>query len=56
VARDRLYVPEGIDSEATRDAVRVLSSAVAASTRMSEEQAAERLLRLLGYMCGREGR
>jgi len=56
MARDKLYLPCSIDSEATRDAVRVLSSAVAASTRMSEEQAAERLLRLLGYMCGRGGR
>ena len=56
MARDRLYVPESIDSEATRDAVMVLSCAVASTTGMTEEQAAERLLRLLGHTCGREGR
>ena len=51
MARDKLYLPYSIDTEATRDAVAVLSWAVAARTSHTEREVAERLLRLLGYLC-----
>jgi hypothetical protein len=55
MAMDKLYLPYSIDTEATRDAVAVLSWAVAARTSHTEREVAERLLRLLGYLC-QEGR
>ena len=55
MASDKLYLPYSIDTEATRDAVAVLSWAVAARTSHTEREVAERLLRLLGYLC-HEGR
>lgn len=49
--RKRLYLPKPIDSAECRKAVAVLSYAVAGCTRLTRDQVAERILRLLGHLC-----
>ena len=53
--RQRIYVPARIDCPQTREAVYVLAEALHVRGACDRNEAAERICRLLGWMCERGG-
>lgn len=47
----QIHLPEKIDSHWNRACLKALAQAVAEKTKYSEREAAERICRLLGYLC-----
>ena len=53
--RERLYLPEKMDTDATRKAATTLAMYVSSCTRLTMAEALERILRLLGWLCETKG-